>query len=300
MQVKVLDDLITLSQNQPRKRMVVAYAQDPNTIGAVHEAVQRKIVDATMVGDREKIIALCAKNSIDPDLFEIVHEPDEQEAGYTAVKLINEGKADLIMKGLIATDKYMRAILNKQFGLLPPGATLSHLTIIEPPAYHKLLIVGDVAIIPVPDLSQKIAITKYLIKAAHSIGIETPKVALLAATEKANPKMVACVDAAIISKMADRGQIKGAKVDGPLALDVAVDKESCEIKGIESEVAGDVDCMVFPDIHCGNIFYKSMTKLAGAELAAIVTGAAKPAILSSRGDSEKTKLYSIALAAIMS
>ncbi len=300
MQVKVLDDLITLAQNKPRKRMVVAYAQDPNTIGAVSMAVDKKIVDATLVGDREKIVALCKEHSIDPEKFEIVHEPEEQEAGFTSVKLINQGKADLIMKGLISTDKYMRAILNKQFGLLPPGAILSHVSLVEVPAYHKLLIIGDVAIIPEPDLNQKIAITNYLIDAAHAIGIETPKVALIAATEKTNPKMRACVDASIISKMCDRGQIKGAKVDGPLALDVAVEKESCDIKGIKSEVGGDADCLVFPDIVSGNVFYKSMTKLANSELGAIVTGANKPAILSSRGDSEKTKLYSIALAAIMS
>ncbi len=300
MQVKVLDDLITLAKNNPRKRLVVAYGQDPNTIGAVQAAAEMNIVDVTLVGDLEKIHALCKERSIDPEIFEIAHEPDEQEAGNTAVRMVNEGKADFIMKGLISTDKYMRSILNKEYGLLSPGAILSHISVVEVPAYHKLLIIGDVAVIPEPDLNQKIAITKYLIAAAHAIGIEKPKVAIVAATEKANPKMKACVDASIISKMADRGQIKGAFVDGPLALDAAIDPESCEIKGITGDVAGDADCLVFPDIESGNIFYKSMTKLANSELAAIVTGANKPAILSSRGDSEKTKLYSITLAAIMS
>ncbi len=300
MQVKVLDDLITLAQSRPRKRLVVAFGQDPNTIGAVQKAVEMKIVDATLVGDQEEIISLCKKHSIDPGIFEIVHVPDETESGNVSVQMIHEGKADMIMKGLISTDKYMRSILNKEFGMLKPGATLSHVSVIEVPMYHKLLIVGDVAIIPEPDLKQKIAITNFLIDAAHNIGIEKPKVAIVAATEKANPKMQVCVDAAIISKMADRGQIKGAYVDGPVALDVAIDKESCEIKKIDSPVAGDADCLLFPDIHCGNVFYKAMTKLAGAELAAVVIGAEKPAILSSRGDSEKTKLYSITLAALMS
>jgi len=175
---------------------------------------------------------------------------------------------------------------------------LSHVTVIENPNYEKLLIVGDVAIIPVPDLDQKIAITNYLIQTAHRLGNEKPKVAIIAATEQMLPNMPTCVDAAIISKMGERGQIKGALIEGPLALDTAIDKESAAIKKLKSEVAGDADCLLFPNIETGNVFYKFNTKLAKGELGAIVIGAKCPAVLSSRGDSALTKTYSIALAAL--
>ncbi|PID28405.1 MAG: phosphate butyryltransferase [Candidatus Cloacimonadota bacterium] len=300
MKVTKLSQMLEAIKSKPKKRVVVAYGQDPNTIAALTKAVELGIIDATLVGDEEKIKELCQTNKINPEIFEIVNEKDEMKSGIKAVDLINEGKGDFIMKGLISTDKYMRAILNKEKGLLPPKATLTHVTVVESQYYHKLLLVGDVAIIPYPELPQKAAIINYLVKAAHSLGIETPKVAIITATEKANPKMPPCVDAAVLAKMNDRGQIKKCIIDGPLALDVAIDKKSAEIKGLKSEVAGDADCLLFPNIEAGNVFYKSMTKLAGAEVAAVLVGAKVPAILSSRGDSENTKLYSIALAALTS
>jgi phosphate butyryltransferase len=299
MQVTKLDHMVEFAKQKERKRLVVAYGQDPNTIGAINQAVELDLVDVILVGDEDKIKALCEEKGIDAGKFEIVDEKDEMKSGLRSVQLINEGKADIIMKGLISTDKYMKAILNKECGLLPPKAVLSHVTVVENPKYHKLMIVGDVAIIPYPDLNQKIAITNYLVKTAKSIGIETPKVAVITATEKANPKMPSCVDASILAKMGDRGQIKGALVDGPLALDVAIDMESVKIKGLKSEVAGDADCLLFPNIEAGNVYYKAMSKLSDSEAAAIVVGAKAPAVLSSRGDSEATKLYSIALAALM-
>jgi len=240
---------------------------------------------------------VCAENKIDPSKFHIVQEADENKAARKAVELINNGEGDVLMKGLVSTDKYMHAILDKEKGLLPPKAVLSHVTVIEAPNYHKLLIVGDVAIIPAPDLKQKIAITNYLIRVAHSLGIEQPKVAINAATEQMLAAMPACIDAAIISKMADRGQIKGAIVDGPLALDVIIDKESAQIKKLTTSVAGDADCILFPNIEAGNVFFKTCTKLGNGELGAMVMGAKVPCVLTSRGDSVKSKMYSIALAA---
>jgi phosphate butyryltransferase len=296
--IQKLDDLFTVLQSREKKRLVAAFANDTHTISAVNQAVELGIVDATLVGDKKTIAAVCQKENIDVNRFQIVNEPDEIQAARWAVRLINEGHGDMLMKGLVSTDKYMRAILDKENGLMNPGAILSHVTVMENPVYHKLLIIGDVAIIPLPELKEKIAITQYLIQTAHALGIQQPKVAVLAATEQVMPKMPACVDAALISKMADRGQIKGAWVEGPLALDVAIDKESAAIKKINSPVAGDADCLVFPNIESGNVFYKTNTKLAGGEQGAIVVGARVPAVLSSRGDSIKTKLYSIALAAI--
>ncbi len=215
------------------------------------------------------------------------------------VELVSSGKADIMMKGLLSTDKFMRAILNKEYGLLPPKGVLSHVTVVENQNYHKLLIIGDVAIIPYPDLSQKIVMTGYLIRTAQALGIALPKVALIAATEQVLAAIPACTEAAVISKMAERGQIPGALVDGPMALDVAIDKESAEIKKIASPVAGDADCLLFPNIDAGNVFYKMSARMCRSEQAAIVVGARVPVVLSSRGDSMQTKLYSIALAALL-
>ncbi len=298
MVITKLDQMFDALRAKEKKRLIAAYANDSHTLDAVSHAVDMGIVEATLVGDEATIRKVCAEENIDVNKFQIVQEADEMKAAFLAVKLINEGKGNLLMKGLVSTDKYMRAILNKENGLMEPNAILTHITVAENPGYYKLLIVGDVAIIPNPDLKQKITITNYLIRTAKALGIDKPKVALLAATEQMSASMQACVDAAIISKMADRGQIKGAYIDGPLALDVAIDKESAEIKKLGGEVAGDADCLLFPNIESGNVFYKSHTKLCGGELGAIVVGAKVPAILSSRGDSAKTKLYSIALAAL--
>ncbi|MCK9617289.1 MAG: bifunctional enoyl-CoA hydratase/phosphate acetyltransferase [Lentimicrobiaceae bacterium] len=299
MAITRLEQMIEVVKNKPRKRLVAAYANDSHTIGAVNQACKLGIINATLVGDEATIRKVCLSENIDVTQFRIVQEANEQKAATLAVALINKGEGDILMKGLVSTDKYMRAILNKESGLCNPGAILSHVSVFEVPAYHKLLICSDVAIIPLPDLKQKIAIANYLIKAAHALDIEKPKIACIAATEQMLAGMPACVDGAIIAKMAERGQIKGAIIDGPLSLDGAVDKESVQIKKITGEVAGDADCLLFPNIEAGNVFYKNSTKFAGAELAALVVGARVPAVLSSRGDSEKTKLYSIALAALL-
>ncbi len=295
--MRKLEELFELLKGRKNKRLVAAYANDAHTIGAIGKAVDMNIVEATLVGDKPTIKAVCKQERIDIGKFQIVHEPDEMRAASQAVALINEGKGNLLMKGMVSTDKYMRAILNKESGLMNPGAILSHVTVMENANYHKLLVIGDVAIIPAPALKEKIAIANYLISVAQALGIEKPKVAVLAATELVSVKMQACVDAALLAKMADRGQITGAFVDGPLALDVAIDKESAQIKKVKSEVAGDADCLLFPNIESGNVFYKANTKLAKGEQGAIVVGARVPAVLSSRGDSIQTKLYSIALAA---
>jgi len=298
MAITKLDQMLEVLKSKEKKRLVAAFANDSHTIGAVSGAIDFGIIDATLVGNKEIIEKICKEDNIDISKFTIVNEPDESKAGALAVKLINDGEGNLLMKGTITTDKYMRAILNKEKGLMEPNAILTHITVVENSAYHKLLIVGDVAIIPAPDFKQKLTITNYLISTAKALGIAKPKVAIIAATEQMSYGMPACIDAAILAKMCDRGQIKDAIIDGPLSLDCAIDKESAEIKKLKSEVAGDADCLLFPSIESGNVFYKAHTKLCGGELGAIVVGAKVPSILSSRGDSEKTKLYSIALAAL--
>lgn len=299
MEINKLVDMFEVLRTRKKKTLVAVFANDDHTIEAVNKAVDFELIDGVLVGDERIILKIMKKEGINPSKFRIVHEQDETNAAAKAVQLINKGEGDLIMKGLVSSDKYMRAILDKENGLMDPGAILTHVSVLEPKNYHKLLIIGDVAIIPLPELKEKIAILKCLIHTAQSLGIANPKVAILAATEQILPKMPACVDAAILTGMAGRGQIKGAVVEGPLAFDVIVDKESAKIKKIKSEVAGDADCILFPNIESGNVFYKCYTKLTGGDLGAVVVGARVPAVLSSRGDSVKTKLYSIALAALM-
>ncbi len=286
-------------RSKPKKRLVAAWAVDDHTINAAKLAVEAGIVEATLVGDERMIRQVCAQENIDPSIFRIVPNDDELRAVSMSVDLINSGEGDILMKGLCSTDKYMRAILNKERGLLPPKAVLSHVTVLSNPNYHKLLVIGDIAVIPAPDLNQKIAITKYVVNAAQAIGIAKPKVAIIAATEQMLPGMQACVDAAIISKMADRGQISGCIVDGPLALDVALSHEAAAVKKLVSPVVGDADCLVFPNLESANVFYKTNTQLCqNAKQAAMVAGAKAPCVLSSRADSIETKLNSIALAAL--
>lgn len=299
MAITKLEQIYDLLKSKPKRRLVAAFANDAHTIEAVYAAVNKGIIEATLTGDENNIRKICQDHGFDTGKFEIVNEPNEIKAATLAVQLINEGKGNLLMKGSLSTDKYMRAILNKEKGLCNEGTVLSHITVMEFPSFHKLLTVSDVAIIPLPDLKQKIKIIDYMVKVAKAIGVEKPKVAAIAATEQMLPGMQACIDGALLAKMSDRGQIAGCIVDGPLSLDCAIDQESVEIKKVTGAVAGDADCLLFPNIEAGNVFFKGGTKLAGAELAAFVAGARVPCVLTSRGDSALTKTYSIALAALL-
>ncbi len=277
------------------KKMVAAWAVDEHTIEAASKAVDMGFVKAVLVGDAKLINEVCEKNGIDAAKFEIVDNPDELKAVAQAVQLVHDGEGDVLMKGLCSTDKFLRAILNKETGLLPAKGLLSHVGVIESPNYHKLIFLTDMAVVPLPDLRQKMKLTNYIVKVAKSFGIAKPKVAFIAASEQVLDSMPACLEAAALTKMADRGQIKGCIADGPLALDVAIDKESVEIKKLTSLVAGDADCLVFPNIESANVFWKTNSKLAsGVRQAGMLVGTTAPCILASRADSVDTKLNSIA------
>ena len=291
--------LAELQKREAKKRMVAAWAVDDHTVSAASLAVERGISQVTLVGDKELIIKVCENEGVDISKFDIVDEPSELKAVSKAVEMVRNGEGDFLMKGLCSTDKFLRAVLNKETGLLPPKGTLTHCGVIEIPSYHKLLFVGDVAVIPAPDLKQKQFIMECLVRTAKSVGVEMPKVALIAATEQVLGSQPATMEAALLAKMADRGQIKGCIADGPLALDVAIDMESVQIKGLKSPVAGDADCLLFPNIESGNVFYKANSKLVpGVRQAGILVGAKVPCVLSSRADSTDTKLNSIAVAAM--
>ena len=295
--IRKLKELEHLVKSKRTYKMAVAYGQDEDTILAVQRAVQEKIVEAVLIGDEKTILDVCRKLKVSPDLFEILDEPDEKKSGDRAVRMIIEGKAQLLMKGLISTPYFLKPILNKEYNLIPKDGVLSHTTLLEVSSYDKLIIVSDVAMIPYPDLNQKIQMINFNVKIAHKLGIENPKVAIIAANEKVSDKMPCTLDAAVISKMAERKQIKGAIIDGPLALDVAISKRACEVKGLKSAVEGYADILIMPTIEAGNVFYKSVTILGRGTMAAVVTGAPFPAILTSRADDDDSKFYSIVLGA---
>ena len=242
MEIRKLEQMFEVLRSKPKKRLVAAYANDDHTICAVNAAVKEGLIEATLLGDEKVIAEVCKAEDIDMANFKVINEPVDVKAAAMACDLINAGEADILMKGLLPTDKYMRAILNKERGLCPPNVTLAHVAVIENPNYHKLMVASDCAIIPLPDIKQKQQLLKYVTSVATKLGVSCPKVAMVTATEQMSAGIPACVDAAIISKMNERGQIKGCVVEGPISLDLATDAETAAIKGMKSPVAGDADC----------------------------------------------------------
>ena len=298
MAIKKLSELIELARNIPKKKVVVAFAQDENTILATKKAIDLDFAEFTLIGDREIITNICNDNVIDPEIYNIIDEPDESSAGHRAMELLRDGDGDVLMKGLISTDKFLSCMLDKRYDLMIPDAVLSSISVAQIPDYHKLLIFADAAFIPRPNIEQKIAMTNYVIETARKIGIDRPKVSIISFTEKLHPKFPTAVDAAFISKMADRNQIKNADVDGPLSIDLSIDPESLYHKGVSSCVMGDADCLVFPFLEVANVFYKSLTYFANATMCTAIVGTKVPTTLSSRSDSVKNKLYSLAFACL--
>lgn len=297
-QIRTLDQLVASLQGAPPRRVAVAAGHDQHTIEAAARASELGIAKMILVGQAPKIAQLCQEYSINPSLLEVIDEPDTQAAGLIAREMVTSGQAEVLMKGLLNTDQYMRLILDKEKGLLPKGAILSHVTCLEIPEFqrlhNKLLFVTDVAIIPAPELSDKIKMLGYAVKVAQAFGVEVPRVAVVTPTEKVLPKIPSCLEAAALAKMGERGQLGRCIVDGPLAFDVALSPEACQIKGLSSPVEGAADVLVFHCLEAANTFYKVCTLLAGAKLAGMVVGTSAPCILTSRADTEESKLYSIA------
>lgn len=282
-----------------KHRVAVAWAQDPNTAGAVHKAVTEGFVQAFMIGNPREITDTCRKAGIDEKIFTIIASDNEYEACRTAVKMARNDEADIVMKGLVGTDVFLRAVMDKENGLLIPEAVLTYVCAMEIPAYHKLLFITDPAVIPFPDLDQKIAMVKYAVQMAVKFGIEKPKVALIGATEKMSRHFTNNIDYAVMCKMADRGQIKNCIIDGPVDIFLACDRKSVEIKGVETPVNGDADILLFPSLESGNPFYKGLMLFASGELAGLIRGTSKPVVLMSRSESEKSKYFCIALSCLM-
>jgi len=282
-----------------RYRIAVAWAQDTNTINSLYRAAEEGFAEPILIGDRKAIIGTCISCECDLSAFTIVDAPDEISAAEKAVEMTVNGQADIVMKGLVGTDKFLKAVMNKEKGLMIPGAVMSYVCALEIPAYHKLLFLTDTAVIPFPSLTQKIAMANYAITIAHRFGIEKPRIALIGASEKVSDHFPNSKDYAEMRKMADGGEFPDCIMDGPLDLFLACDPESVKIKGLPTPVGGDADILLFPSLEACNPFYKGLMLFAKSELAGIICGTTKPVVVMSRSESEQSKYYCIALACLM-
>ena len=298
---KSFDDLLKKVNECSKKKVAVAVAQDKPVLEAIKLAKERNIADAILVGDEEKIKEIAAEISMDLSQFEVINEPDVQEAALKAVSLVHDKKADMYMKGIIDTKSFLKSILNKEVGLRT-GKPLSHVCVFELPGIDRLLFLTDVAFMPYPTLEDKVAIIDYTVEVANACGVENPKVAPLAAVEVVNPKMPVTVEADELRKMNEEGKITGCVVDGPLSMDIALYQEAAEEKkATDRPCAAKADILLFPDIHAGNLVYKSIVHMVpGVKNGNILTGTKAPVILTSRSDSKEVKVNSIALAAVVS
>jgi len=293
---KLTDFYKNVGNQEKKKRLVVAAAQDEHVLDAVFMAKEKNIIEPILVGHEKKISELADKHNYDLTGIEIINEEDNVNAAITSVRLIHDGNGDILLKGLLDSSTFLRPILHREYGLRR-GDALSHIGMIELPNYHKVFALTDGALNIAPDLDMKISILKNSIYFMRKLGIEKPKVAALGAFELVHQKMQPTIDAALLSKMAQRGQIKNCIVEGPLSFDNAISKKSAEYKGLDSEVAGDADILLCPNIEAANVLYKSIVYFAGANPACVILGASAPIILTSRTDSEEIKLNSITLAA---
>jgi len=293
------DALLETVKNCSMKKLSVAVAQDDAVLGAVRAAKDRGIADAILVGDEDKIREIATVENIDISDFEVIDVKDNTEAARTAVKLVHDGKAEMYMKGLIDTKGFLKSVLDKEVGLRT-DKTLSHVCLFEIEGYEKMFFLTDVAFIPYPTLEDKVGIINNTVEVAHACGIECPKVAPLAAVEVVNPKMPATVEAEELTKMNEEGKITGCIVDGPLSMDLAIDPEAARHKGATGrKIVGDADILLFPDIHAGNLVYKTLVHTAKVKNGNVLTGTKAPVILTSRSDDLETKVNSIAVAAIV-
>ncbi|MFZ2285419.1 MAG: phosphate acyltransferase [Bacteroidales bacterium] len=282
-----------------RHRIAVAWAQDPNTVGSLFRAVSEGFAEAMMIGKKELILNTCRETGADPGRFTIIEATSEKEAAELAVSMTRAGEADIVMKGLVGTDKFLRAVMDKEKGLLPPKSVMSYVCAVEIPAYHKLLFLTDTAVIPFPDLDQKLAMAEYALFMARRFGIAKPSVALIGASEKVSSHFPNTLDYSVMCKMAERGQISDCIMDGPVDLFLACDPASVRIKGVNTPLAGNADILLFPSLEACNPFYKGLMLFGGGELAGMICGTTKPVVLMSRSESELSKYYCVALACLM-
>lgn len=298
-QIRTLSGLVdTVVNTCDPKRIAVANAHDPNTFGAVVQGIRKGLINAVMTGQKKEIEALAKQQNIDPGLFEILNVPEPEDAVKISLDLVRNNEADILMKGLVGTDVFLRAVLDKDEGLMIPGKTLSYVCALEVPGLDRLLFVTDTAVLPFPDLRQKTDMVGYAVSMARMFGVGQPKVALIEPTEKVTPGIPETIDDALICKMAEQGRFGTCTVDGPLDIFLACDPEAAGIKKVPNRINGEADVLVFPSLSAANVFYKGLVRFSGAELAGLIQGTSKPVVVMSRSESVASKFFCIALAVL--
>ncbi len=280
------------------KRLAIAVAANAEILAAAREAQSLGMAHCILVDGREKLAQLAGQQEIDIADMTVVDIADHQEAAKAVMQMARSGEAEVVMKGSLETAVFLRAALDRDAGVRS-GKLFTHVAIFEIPGFDRLLLLSDAGVVMTPDIYQKMEIVQNAIDVALKVGIERPKVAILAAAELVDPKVPTTLDAANLSKMAERGQIRGGVVDGPLALDNAISANSAQIKGINSSVAGHADILIVPDVESGNLVAKAITYFGHAEMAGVVVGGCVPMVVTSRSDSHTTKLVSMALGIVL-
>ncbi|MCL7452873.1 MAG: bifunctional enoyl-CoA hydratase/phosphate acetyltransferase [Anaerolineae bacterium] len=296
--MRTFAELLEAAKDKGPKTVAIAAGHQAEVMLAGLDAEVAGLAEVILVGDIPRIRAIAAEEGFDISRMDLVQAEHSRDAAWQVMKLVSEGKADIAMKGKVETSDFLRGALTKELGLRT-GRLFTHVAAFEIPEFDRLIFISDAGVVVAPDLEQKVEIVQNAIYVAHALGIDRPRVAVLAATEIVNPKIPTTLDAANLSKMADRGQIRGGLVDGPLALDNAISPESARIKGIKSEVAGYADILITPDIEAGNVLAKAITYFAQGKMAGVVVGARCPLILPSRSDTREAKLVSLALGVML-
>lgn len=299
MAIKTFDQLLAAAQVKGPKRIAVVFAHEPNTLQAVHQAYERGLAECILIGDAAAIHETASVQDLNLESAQIIHESYPDDAARRAVGMINTHQADIAMNGLAQPRYLIGAALDRTNGLRT-GRLLTDVSIFEIPNMDRLILVSDIGIVVSPTMEQRIGIVRNAVEVAHALGIDLPKVAILAATEMVNTKIPLSMEAANLSKMAQRGQIKGALIDGPLALDNAISPQAARVKGIKSDVAGYANVLIAPDIEAGNILAKTIIYFAKGKMASVVVGGRCPLVLPSRSDPPETKLVSMALGIYLS
>jgi len=298
MHLTKLSEILERARDRDSRRLVIAAAEDLHVLKAAMRASAEDIIKPILVGDTSKILEICQDNQLNIEDIPLIEEKDPYQACSLAIELIRSGEAEILMKGHVSTAPLLKAVLDKEKGLRKSDI-LSHAALFEISSYHKLLAVTDAAINVEPGIPEKISIIENAVEIFHRLGVAEPKVAVLGPIESVNPGIQSTVDAGEIKKQYNSGRIKGCLIDGPLAMDIAVSSEAAIHKGISGSVAGDPDILLTPDLNSGNILYKSLIFLGNSTSAAVVMGASVPIVLTSRADSEQSKLMSIALASAL-
>lgn len=289
--LKKLSSFVELARRKSQKTIAVAAAEDIYALEAIKSIIDENLANAILVGCREQIASLAESLNIDIRKIKIIDIPDKELACKEAVALVKSGRADVLMKGLVDSSVYLRAILNKETGIAV-SRLVTQLAFIESPCYHKLFAITDAGINIAPNQQDKATMITQSVELLHQVNISVPKVALIAAVEHASPAIQATMDATALNSV----DYDGCIVEGPLSVDLAFSKDSCRHKGLSSQVGGDVDLIVLPDINSANIFYKTVIQLGGASSASVLTGTSVPVVFTSRSDSSRTKFFAIACA----